>query len=439
LTKTTKERILDYLKTNPWNPSATGQYSKIANAIGSSSEAVRKCIRKHNLAPKLTKIIYNNGGINTPTSQDVYIDNERYITMNGDEIPTCEEDVIKKWNIDLDKWSISKMEYNTWGTPDNLNKQCKVHLVKIVTDVQIIPTLKKIEMPTVIFKPNKIYAGKNKKTMIIGDSQVGFRRNLLTNELEPFHDRKSMDLALQIIKHSNADEVVLLGDMLDFTEASDKFLKEPEFYITTQSSLMEFGLFLQKLRDFFDGNIYYLEGNHEKRVKISAYKNMMYAYTLKKTNHDYSILSVRNLLDLDKLGITYFENYPQDSYWINDNLRAVHGEYINLKKELANSRISTIQGHKHSIEKKFKTSHGRDGSELMFVESVGCLCRIDGTVPGMTSQPDWQQGMLEVDTINGKYFDTHSIIFHSGKAIYNGSIFEGVDNTTEVEKLFNRI
>jgi hypothetical protein len=165
---------------------------------------------------------------------------------------------------------------------------------------------------------------------------------------------------------------------------------------------------------------------------------MAFAWTLKNPKTDYSILSLRNLLDLDSFDIEFIEDYPGGQYWINENLRVVHGDYTKIDTELKNSKVSTIMGHLHRIEKKFKTSHGRDGIDKMFVETVGGLCKIDGTVPGVSKQPDWQQSILLVNTVD-KFFDTKQIVFHDGRTIHDNKLFVGSDYTAEINKQFEKM
>ena len=389
-----------------------------------------------------TKLMEDEEEISTSTRvEEVIKNNEKHITFTGFNIPQTENEVIDYYKIDLNRWFIDKLKFISRGNEDNPNKQCTVVLKKIIPDNPKCPVLKKIEMPISYNKKKNYREDKNlKKTIVCCDSQIGFRRNLLTNELEPFHDRKALDLFLNLCDYIQPDELILAGDMLDISEGSEKFVKEPEFYYTTQSALLEFAYILEKIVSVLPNTkIIYMLGNHEERVKRFALNNMSFAYTLKQPGTDLSILSLRNLLDLDKLGIDFIEDYPGGQYWINDNLRVIHGEYTKIGSELANSKISTIMGHTHSIDKKFKTSHGRDGIEKMFVQSVGCLCRIDGTVPGVKKQPNWQQSILLVNTVGDKYFDTHDIVFHSGVTIYDGILFEGEDYTKDIEKYFKNL
>lgn len=384
-------------------------------------------------------IVTDLGSKNSTHIEEELKDNEKIITFTGTKIPMTEKEVIEMYKIDLDIWTIEKLKFNQWGQEDKPNKQSTVILRKIIPDNPKCPVLKKIEMPKFGIQPRDWSKKDIKKTIVACDSHIGFRRNLLSNKLEPFHDRQALDLFLNLCDYIQPDELILAGDMLDISEGSQKFLKEPEFYFTTQSALIEFGYILQKLRKSLPKTkIVYMIGNHEERLRKFALDNMAFAYTLKQPGTDMSILSLRNLLDLDSLCIDFIEDYPKGNYWINSKLRVIHGQVTKLESELSKSKISTIMGHTHKTSRKFKTSHGRDGIEKMFVETIGVLSKIDGTVPG-DAEPDWQQSILLVNTVGDKYFDTHAIVFHSGNTIYNDILFSGSDYTKEIESHFKNL
>jgi len=363
--------------------------------------------------------------------------NEQVMISKDIKIKTL-DDLLKFGNVDLKVWNVDRNILNFWGNSENPNHQVKAWLTKIVPDKQVIPTIKKInvEIPDIKYSKRKVY-GKSKKSLVVGDAQVGFRRDVLTGELTPFHDRKAMDLTLNLINKIKPDEIIIAGDMLDFAEAG-KYLKEPEFYFTFQPAIYEFANWLGNIRRVTpNSKIVYMIGNHEVRLANYIKENMLFAYGLKRFKGELSLLSLRNLLDLDSMEIEIIEEYPGGQYWINDNLRVIHGEYVQVAKELSNSKVSTIQGHNHRIEKMFKTAHGRDGIEKMFVESLGCLCHIDGRVPGVKKQPNWQQSVILVETMED-FFNTQQIVYHSGRTLYNGELLYGEDNTKEIEELFKR-
>lgn len=364
--------------------------------------------------------------------------NERNISGVFENIRNI-DDFIKEFNIDTEEWAINKHKINFYGSEKNPNFQMNAEMVKINPTEQRIPTIKQIKTN----HKSKQHIGslkcpdiEYKKSIVIGDAQIGFRRDLTTNKLIPFHDRKALNLTLEIIGDLEPDEVIIAGDMLDLAEAG-KYTKEPEFYFTIQPALIEYSYFLEQIRNSLpNAKIVYLLGNHEKRLQKSIVENMLFAYNIKKYKETVPALSLRNLLSLDDMDIDVIEEYPGGEYWINDRLRVIHGETTKVSSELNNSKICTIMGHIHKIIKEYKTSHYKNGVEKIFVESIGCLCDITGSVPGVKKNNNWQQSILLVETYNEKYFNTQQIVYHSGVASLNGNLYVGTDNTKEIEDMF---
>jgi hypothetical protein len=65
--------------------------------------------------------------------------------------------------------------------------------------------------------------------------------------------------------------------------------------------------------------------------------------------------------------------------------------------------------------------------------SPGCLCRVDGAVPGVSSRPDWQQGFGVITRHRETGATTmHPVQIHDGIAMYGGKTYSGVDRTAEI-------
>ena len=75
-----------------------------------------------------------------------------------------------------------------------------------------------------------------KAAVVLPDPQIGFRFDPVTRTLDPFHDEKAMDIALQIVQEVQPDKIVNLGDYLDFPQFS-KYAQEPLFAHTTQPAI----------------------------------------------------------------------------------------------------------------------------------------------------------------------------------------------------------
>lgn len=152
-----------------------------------------------------------------------------------------------------------------------------------------------------------------KCALVLPDSQHGFARSRTTGKLDPLHDRRTIDCALQIAALLRPDRVVLLGDMLDLPEWSDKFLHGPEFAHTTQAAGIDLAWCIAQLRATCPAaQIDYIEGNHEARLSRAIMRNTIAACGLAPVGDvdGPPLLSVERFLGLADLGVTYHGGYP---------------------------------------------------------------------------------------------------------------------------------
>ncbi len=248
------------------------------------------------------------------------------------------------------------------------------------------------------------------RAIVLPDIQIGFYRDSMGN-LHPTHDENALAIVLQVIADLQPDLIIMVGDNLDFPELS-KYRLHPTFQLTTQASIDKAGALLAHLRDLAPhAEIIWLAGNHEERLSNYVIDNARAAYGLKQANtpSSWPALSVPHLCRFDDYGITYLPGYPANEYWVNDRLRVIHGDKVNssgstASRYLDSERVSTIYGHIHRQEKEFKTRGTRNGPRTIMAASPGCLCRIDGAVPGTRTGTDldgiplvryenWQQGI----------------------------------------------
>ena len=300
--------------------------------------------------------------------------------------------------------------------------------------------------PVVIKPPRaaKIPDTAHKVYVILPDPQIGYR-NLDNGVFDPFHDEAAMSVALQITDHlyktDRVDAVVNLGDFLDLP-SQGKYEQEPAFAGTTQRALNRGHLFLQEQRAAAgeQAEIVLIEGNHDRRMEKFILANSAAAWGLKKANMDMlPVMSLPYLLRLDEIGVEYIDAYPAGAYWINRNLRAIHGYKVRSGGSTAAAytndtpHISTVFGHIHRQEVQSKTVFDRDGSIRSRAISPGCLCRVDGAVPSVNGSTkldgspakfweNWQQG-IAVITTEGDEFYTELVQIDSGTAWFRGKKF----------------
>lgn len=368
--------------------------------------------------------------------------NEATITINvTNDIKNIDELLIE-CKVDLDKWIVNSHTVNRWDAQQNQGGttvkiamyQVKANLLKRIPDQQQIPVIGQVIVTP--HPPNSYKAhaptihenGTIKRTLVIADAQVGYERNIETGVLKPFHDRKSLDVILKILSKNSFDEIVIDGDMLDFSEAST-FAQKPEFAFTMQPALNELGWYLSEIRRLSPySKITYINGNHCLRVTKRIIENASFAYNLKVVGQDVSIFSIRNLLNLDKYNINFIEDYPAGKYWITDDLVIKHGNFTNLAKELSVTMVSVIMGHLHRPETISKTIHDRYGKKTVTVSCVPALCNNTGIVPGSEAGPIWSTGFTYVETnLRNNQSNVHHVITHDGECIFKDEVYCGED------------
>jgi hypothetical protein len=361
------------------------------------------------------------------------------------------EDLLEACSVDLKTWRVDRWKANKWEVGVKVGSGDSARVIAEPL-FQVEASLTRINLESVFPAVNPInlsgegYTRKSRaykssgRCLIIPDAQIGFRRDVLSGALDPFHDRAALDVALQVAQAGKFDEVVYLGDLLDLNEWSDKFLREPEFYFTTQPAIIEAHWWLsQFVKALPDARHKKLEGNHENRLSRMMVTHLMAAYGLTSAaGVKFPVLSIENLLGLDKLGIEYISGYPNNSTYIG-SVRVVHGDIAKrgstdtVKALVADTQETVIMGHIHKIEWASRTIKERNGLRVVSAFSPGCLCRVDFVVPGHGRNQQWQQGCAVVEW-DGDDFAITPIVIQNGKAIYNGQVFRARDPLPHLNK-----
>jgi hypothetical protein len=372
--------------------------------------------------------------------------NEATVTNDTTRIVTLEQ-LLEHSKVDLDIWNVDRHVTNKWevGAKDLAGNivtsplfQVKAWLSKKLPDEQQFPTIKKVRFNMPELPPRPVMVKPFKTTIVIGDSQIGFLRSTRSNELKPFHDRRAMDIVLQVLSEKQPDEVILLGDMLDMTEAS-KYRQLPEFFNTMQPAINELGWYIHMIRLACpNAKIVFMHGNHEQRLPYAIMDNMHYSYKLKPYNKDFEVLSLANLLNLKEVNVDIIEDYPSGEYWVNDVFKIVHGEHSKPARELKVTGVSTLMGHFHKIGTESKTIFNRDERLPILVSTIGCLCTTDGTVPATTSKPEWQQGFAYIESTDND-FNLNHIRIRDGVALFQGKVYVGGDYGDEIQDILYNI
>ncbi|QDP63011.1 MAG: hypothetical protein GOVbin1923_4 [Prokaryotic dsDNA virus sp.] len=362
---------------------------------------------------------------------------EREISTKGLSIKTL-DDLLKVACVDEKEWRVTSWRANAWESAHKVRdtmKKVTLHQVKANLERRIEATYRPAEPARPMVRID--HPGRKerlKHAVIVPDLQAGFAWRNRYTYLEPMHDRKAMDAVLGLIREVNPHYVVLLGDMVDFAPWSTRFPRKPEYKQTTQPTIDELHWWLAEIRSSAPGaKVTYMAGNHEERMSKAMVEKLPEATHLSRAFEESPALSVRNLLRLDDLGIEYVGPYGAD-WWLWDRVRITHGNKVRsgggatAAAILKSARWSEVYGHIHRVELGQKTYHGPFGRNVITAMSPGCLCRVDGAVPGVTQSPDWQQG-CGIATFDEETEHVHMQVLPilEGSLLYDGRVIEGQD------------
>ena len=280
-----------------------------------------------------------------------------------------------------------------------------------------------------------------KSGILASDLHLGYRRDNRTGELEPFHDRRAIDILLQLAAVGGRawDYIGILGDFLDLTNWNDKYSRSPEFYWTTQPAILEGHWILRKLRELAPhAEIDLFMGNHENRIKRSLEKHLLEAYDLRAADElDLPpAMSPQRLLALHKLGVGWVGGYPSGERWLGP-LRLSHGDVArkppgaSTRAMVEDTLCDNAFGHTHRLELVSKRVRVRDGVQVVKSLSTGCMCHTDGRVPPKGAPEHWQKGLVTV-AHTGDHWTPTLIGLDGGRAVVGGVEYIGQDYTEEL-------
>lgn len=386
-----------------------------------------------------------NGADTKEKIDDTIKDNQRIIDSKSVRITTLKE-LIKQCKIDLSIWRIDKHVINKWevyGTDFGLKNlmQVKAWLSKLEPEA-INPVISPININVGKLRTVNKKDTEYKKGLLLFDPHFGFEQNMRSKKLVPFHDRRAIDITFQFCREFDFDLIELAGDWNDNAMWSDKFMRKPCYYFNTQASLCENSWtcgMLRKLQP--NAKIDYFEGNHEVRVENMIMKHLLPAYGLRSADNidGLAIMSIPSLLGLPTLNIAYIGNYPGSENWINERVVVRHGDVVRKGSGATASAIAKestyteIFGHIHRFEWAVRTEHRNGKTNYIQAFSPGCLCRIDGKVPGKSARPNWQQGFAIIHYNDEECF-IDPVMIKEGEAFYRGKKYIGQDYTEQLIK-----
>lgn len=245
-----------------------------------------------------------------------------------------------------------------------------------------------------------------KKVLVIPDCQI------------PYHDKLSMRAVERYMADEEWDEVVYIGDFMDFHQLA-KFTKdEPEALTKTLASDYEAANAILNLHQEITPECKkrtFIMGNHEDRVRKFAELHPQ----LK------GIIDVDVNLGLKERGFKVVKSYPDGEVHKIGKAYFHHGLYTSAnhaKKMCEAFGVSIFYGHTHDIQLHSKVLWGKD--KTIVGQSLGCLCRYDLDYVG-TKPTNWQQAITTFYfRPNGFYNYYVSSIFNHQFTAPNGKTYK---------------
>jgi hypothetical protein len=253
----------------------------------------------------------------------------------------------------------------------------------------------------------------NKRICIVSDIQA------------PFHARKAVKALIRFIGDWKPDEVVLIGDCLDFPQPSrwNKNTRgEFEGNIFEDVKLFQRDV-LDPLRKVYDGPIGMHEGNHDERPRTYLAK---YSPALAGTK----AFNIETLLDFDGYGVKLLPVF----YDIAPGWLSTHGHLggISLSRIAGNTALnaarkfgkSVVIGHTHrqGISSHVAGYGGKISSQLTGME-VGHLMDQRQAAYLKYATANWQMG-FGILTVESGYVKPELVPISRGRFTVDGVTWE---------------
>lgn len=241
----------------------------------------------------------------------------------------------------------------------------------------------------------------------------------------PFHARKEVKAVVRAIGEAQPDEVVLIGDCLDFPQPS-RWNKDTrgEFEGSIFEDCQGFQeRFLQPLREVYGGKLGMHEGNHDLRPREYLAK---YAPALDRSKaFNIEVLCDFEAFDMELLP-AFYEVAPG---WIS-----THGHLgkISLSRIPGNSALgaakkfgkSVVMGHSHKQGLlSHTTGYGGNVSRIVTGMEVGNLMDMKMASYLKLATADWQSG-FGILTVDGQSVKPELVPIVKGKFSVDGHVWE---------------
>ncbi|EFV12905.1 metallophosphoesterase [Segniliparus rugosus] len=252
-----------------------------------------------------------------------------------------------------------------------------------------------------------------KRIVIISDCQM------------PYDDRKALKSVIRFIGDTQPDEVIHIGDLMDFPQPSrwNKDTRgefEGSVFADCEQAIRRF---LGPLRDVYDGPVGVHEGNHDERPRTYLAK---YAPALAESG----AFNIETLLDFGGFGVKLLPEFNHVAPgWITTH---GHRGQISLSRIAGNTALnaarrfdsSVVMGHTHRQGIGSHTpGFGGEVKKVLTGMEVGNLMDMKQAQYLKGGTGNWQQG-FGLLTVDGKHVKAETVPIRDGKFSVDGHVWE---------------
>lgn len=240
-----------------------------------------------------------------------------------------------------------------------------------------------------------------------------------------YQDDKTLAVVQAIMEDHNPHVVVDMGDGVDAGMLSDKFRQDPMRSTGLQYEIDEKRKQLARFRSVVpDAEYWYLEGNHEERLRRTLWNLEGPAKALVKLNVVQDKLTWPVLLSTEALGINFVSYDDQTQTKILPKFITKHGTMIRpasgntAHAELRKYGRSGASGHTHRLGAVWRRDHH---GQHVWIET-GCCANLR---PEYEPDPDWQNGCV-VLTFDEKTaaVSVEPVEIRNGHTIWRGKVYK---------------
>ncbi len=234
----------------------------------------------------------------------------------------------------------------------------------------------------------------------------------------PDHNQHLLEPLYRFIKDLKPDKLHILGDFVNFTEAS-KYDPDPYYHKSLSDEIDIATKILAKFCRMLPNKILWFEGNHCRRLLKYLSRNAIALADLNIEGE--KVVSIPHLFGLRELGVKYL---GWDANHTEHGVLFEHGSIVRVKagytaQAMIDRRgMSGIVGHTHRLSLITRTQFGHN---KFWIEN-GCLCDLNPT-PRYANMPDWTNGFSVITFVNGKPYPQIVPIFNNS-FYYNGKRYK---------------